>query len=306
MASPSRAICSARSGLSSSVPTLMLALYAAELPKRWMRVAVAVILIIVVGVVIASVAGKGSTVAGIAAIADGLLIVLAPPAVVIGVLRNLRATGTVTVTVVAGVLCLYLLVGLFFAFTYTAVQNLGGVPFWASGDAATSSRSVVSSFVTMTTVGLRGLHRAHESRTHAVGDRGAARSDLPRHGRRCDRRPDGPTRSQARIHRRAQGVRAEDSRPRGCRLASYAGAVLALPVAAASLGLSNFFFLPRLRLAFVASAAAGRSNHAGVRAVRGGHANRWAAARPPGRACARIAGRTSSPGTWVTKTPPSA
>ena len=133
--------------------TLMLALYAAELPKRWMRVAVAVILIIVVGVVIASVAGKGSTVAGIAAIADGLLIVLAPPAVVIGVLRNLRATGTVTVTVVAGVLCLYLLVGLFFAFTYTAVQNLGGAPFFASGDAATSSRSVYFSFVTMTTVG---------------------------------------------------------------------------------------------------------------------------------------------------------
>jgi Ion channel len=132
---------------------LMLALYAAELPKRRLRVAAAVIFTIVVGVVVASVAGKGMTVAGIAAIANGLLVAVAPPAVVIGLVRILRGTGTVTVTVVAGVLCLYLLVGLFFAFTYIAVQNLGGAPFFANGDAATSTRSVYFSFVTMTTVG---------------------------------------------------------------------------------------------------------------------------------------------------------
>jgi hypothetical protein len=137
--------------------TLMLALYAAELPKRLLRVAAAVILTIVAGAVIASVAGNGTTVSGIVAIANGLLVVLAPPAVVIGLLRILRATGTVTVTVVAGVLCLYLLVGLFFAFTYTAVQNLGGAPFFANGDAATSTRSVYFSFVTMTTVGYGDL-----------------------------------------------------------------------------------------------------------------------------------------------------
>jgi hypothetical protein len=131
----------------------MLALYAAELRKRRMRVAAAVILTIVVGVLLASVAGKGTTVAGIAAVANGLLVAVAPPAVVIGLLRDLRATGTVTVPVVAGVLCLYLLVGLFFAFAYTAVQNLGGAPFFANGDAATSTRSLYFSFVTMTTVG---------------------------------------------------------------------------------------------------------------------------------------------------------
>jgi len=135
------------------VGATLLALYAAELPKGRLRIAAAVILTIVAGVVIASVAGKGTTVAGIAAIASGLLVAVAPPAVVIGLLRDLRATGTVTVPVVAGVLCLYLLVGLFFAFTYTAVQNLGGAPFFANGDAATSTRSVYFSFVTMTTVG---------------------------------------------------------------------------------------------------------------------------------------------------------
>ena len=149
--------------------TLMLALYAAEVPKRRLRAVATVILIIVAGVVSGSMAGKGATVDGIAALANGLLIAGAPPLVVIGVWRDLRATGTVTVTVLAGVLCLYLLVGLFFAFTYIAVQNLGGAPFFANGDAATSARSVYFSFVTMTTVGYGDFTaRTNFGRTLAV------------------------------------------------------------------------------------------------------------------------------------------
>ena len=61
--------------------------------------------------------------------------------------------GTVTVIVLAGVLSLYLLLGLLFAFIYVAIQNLGGAPFFANGAAATSTRSLYFSFVTMTTVG---------------------------------------------------------------------------------------------------------------------------------------------------------
>jgi hypothetical protein len=70
--------------------TLMLALYAADIPPRRMRIASAIVLLIVVGVVIASVTERGQTVIGIDAIADALLIVVAPPLVVIGVLRDLR------------------------------------------------------------------------------------------------------------------------------------------------------------------------------------------------------------------------
>jgi hypothetical protein len=133
--------------------TLMLALNAAEVRESLLRVAGAVVLAIVAGVVIATAVGKGSTVEGISAIANGLLVALAPPAVVIGVWRNLRDTGAVTITAISGALCLYLLVGLFFAFTYVAIQNLGGAPFFSNGDAATSARSVYFSFVTLTTVG---------------------------------------------------------------------------------------------------------------------------------------------------------
>ena len=48
---------------------------------------------------------------------------------------------------------MYLLVGLFFAFVYVAIQNLGGAPYFANGAAATPSLSLYFSFVTMTTVG---------------------------------------------------------------------------------------------------------------------------------------------------------
>jgi len=133
--------------------TLMLALYAAEVSARLLRLAAALTVVIVTGVLIATIAGKGSAVTGIAAIADGLLISLAPPAIVLGLLRDLRTTGTVTITIVAGVLCLYLLVGLFFAFVYNAVQNLTGGPFFANGQAATPAHAVYFSFVTMTTTG---------------------------------------------------------------------------------------------------------------------------------------------------------
>jgi Ion channel len=133
--------------------TLLLALYAAEVPSGRLRGALVIVTAIVAAVVVASLAGKGSTVTGLAALANGLLLALAPPAVVMGVYRNLRTTGEVTVTVVAGVLCLYMLLGLMFAFAYVALQNLGGAPFFAGGSAAVPSRAVYFSFVTMTTVG---------------------------------------------------------------------------------------------------------------------------------------------------------
>jgi hypothetical protein len=133
--------------------TLLLALNAAELRASLLRAAVVVVAVMVVAVIIASLAGKGGTAAAITATASALMIALAPPAVGLGVYRLLRATGTVTVTVVAGVLCLYLLLGLFFAFVYVAIENLGGAPFFSNGASAVPARAVYFSFVTLATVG---------------------------------------------------------------------------------------------------------------------------------------------------------
>ena len=52
-----------------------------------------------------------------------------------------------------GVLCIYLLIGMLYAFLYGSIDRLGGNPFFASGVAATASRCLYFSFTTMTTVG---------------------------------------------------------------------------------------------------------------------------------------------------------
>jgi hypothetical protein len=133
--------------------SLMLALYVAEVPPRRLRLVGAVVGVVVLAVVAATIIGSGDNVGALVAIVNGLLIALAPAAVVAGLARTLRSTGTVTVSVVAGVLCLYLLFGMFFAFVYTAIQNIDSDPFFANGQAATSPRSVYFSFVSLATLG---------------------------------------------------------------------------------------------------------------------------------------------------------
>jgi hypothetical protein len=133
--------------------TLMIALYAADVPHRRLRIAGVIVALLVAGVIVALLANNSTRVQGLAALANALLVAAAPPAVVMGLARQLRRTGTITVTTVAGVLCLYLMLGLFFAFAFVAVQNLGGGAFFSNGDRVTAPTSVYFSFVTMTTVG---------------------------------------------------------------------------------------------------------------------------------------------------------
>ena len=137
--------------------TLMLALIAAEVPARRLRIAGAAIALVVIAVVIASLTSHSQTAQGLTAVANALLVAVAPPAIVVGLVRHLRRARMITIPVVAGVLCLYLLLGLFFAFVFVAVQNLGGGPFFASGDRVESNTSIYFSFVTMTTVGYGDL-----------------------------------------------------------------------------------------------------------------------------------------------------
>ena len=134
--------------------TLMIALYAADVPRRRLRIAGTFVALLVAAAVIAATLTEDSTrVQGVAALANALLVAAAPPAVVVGLLRQLRRTGTITVTMVGGVLCLYLMLGLFFAFAFVAAQNLGGGAFFSSGERVNAPTSVYFSFVTMTTVG---------------------------------------------------------------------------------------------------------------------------------------------------------
>lgn len=93
----------------------------------------------------------------VARLANALLVVFAPPAILVGVIRKLRHTQAVTVEAVIGVLCVYVLLGMFFSFLYGVVDRFGHTPFFAGGQAATVARCLYFSFTTLATVGYGDL-----------------------------------------------------------------------------------------------------------------------------------------------------
>jgi hypothetical protein len=90
---------------------------------------------------------------GEARLMNAIVVAFCPPALALGVLRNLRASREVRLEAVLGVLTLYMLLGLLFAFVYGAIDRLGGGPFFANGLSATAAHCVYFSFTTLATVG---------------------------------------------------------------------------------------------------------------------------------------------------------
>jgi ion channel len=140
--------------------TLMLSLWAADARPRVQKVALIVCVAVVATSVIGSITGHVD--AAPTRLANLLLVTLAPPSIVVGVVRLLRTRNRVTIEAVFGVLCLYILLGMAFAFLYGAIGRLGGSahPFFAQGVEATTSRCLYFSFTTMTTVGYGDLTAA--------------------------------------------------------------------------------------------------------------------------------------------------
>ncbi|HTW11367.1 MAG TPA: potassium channel family protein [Solirubrobacteraceae bacterium] len=135
--------------------TLVLSLAVAEVRPRFLRPIAGVCGLLTLATIIDAAAGHG---AGRAAIASNLLFVtIAPPAVAIGTLRVLRQRNEVTIEAVFGVLCLYLLLGMFFAFLYALIARINGGAFFETGAAASAARCLYFSFTTLTTVGYGDL-----------------------------------------------------------------------------------------------------------------------------------------------------
>jgi hypothetical protein len=145
--------------------TLMLALLAGDVRPRVMRPA----LVLVVLVTLLSVAqALDGTIDGTATrAANALLVALAPPAIVIGILRDLRARQTVTVQAVFGVLCVYLLIGMFFAFVYGSIAHAEGGSFFAGGQPTTVAACLYYSYTTLSTVGYGDL-TSHTNLGHTL------------------------------------------------------------------------------------------------------------------------------------------
>lgn len=139
--------------------TLLLALRTSRVRPLILRIAAVVVLFGVAATTVAVITGVGNG-ADSTSIVNLLLVGLAPAAVIVGVWRNVREDGGVTLTTMFGVLCIYLLAGMFFAFLYGAAQVFGSSDVFAQASDPGQADFLYFSFTTMTTTGFGDLTAA--------------------------------------------------------------------------------------------------------------------------------------------------
>jgi Ion channel len=127
------------------------AVRAARVGPRLIRVCDGVAVVVVVLSLVRALGGGIGE--GAALAMNAALVAIGPPAIAVGVVRDLRTSQQVRVQTVMGVLAFYMLLGMLFAFTYGAIDRFGGDPFFAGGQEATVSNCLYFSFTTLTTVG---------------------------------------------------------------------------------------------------------------------------------------------------------
>jgi glucan phosphoethanolaminetransferase (alkaline phosphatase superfamily) len=88
-----------------------------------------------------------------AAVVSALLVAVAPPVLAAGLVRDLRETRAVSIHTLAGVLAIYLLIGMFFSFTYGLVDAIDASALFADRADSTPAEWLYFSFVTLSTVG---------------------------------------------------------------------------------------------------------------------------------------------------------
>jgi len=116
--------------------------------NRLLLVAALTAVAVTVGAAAAATTGA-RTIDGVADLTSAGLLVLVPVAIVLEFRRHLE----VTVQSVMAALCIYLVLGMFFASTASAVAAIGGQPYFAGHATANSSVYTYFSFITLATVG---------------------------------------------------------------------------------------------------------------------------------------------------------
>ena len=115
--------------------------------------------------------GFGGVAPSVPRIISLALVLLAPLGIGAGLRRELREDRRVTMETVFGGLCLYLLLGLAFAFAFNVTEDLSGDPFFAGGVSGNSNDFLYFSLATLTTTGYGDFTAATElGRTIAVSE----------------------------------------------------------------------------------------------------------------------------------------
>ena len=97
-----------------------------------------------------------------AAVVNMLFIGVTPVIVARGLIREIREERTVTIRTMFGVLCIYLLVGVFFAFIYAVIDAETANEFFPRVAPASTSDFLYFSFTTLTTTGYGDLVTVNE------------------------------------------------------------------------------------------------------------------------------------------------
>lgn len=155
-------------GLQGSV--VLAALDAAGADRRMMGVAgFGMALLFLISTV--TLLGLGAVGPAVPRVVSLLLVLLAPIGIAIGLRRELSEDGRVTLETVFGGLCMYLLLGLAFAFAYALTEDISGNPFFANDIFGTSNDFLYFSLATLTTTGYGDLSAATDfGRTLSVSE----------------------------------------------------------------------------------------------------------------------------------------
>jgi hypothetical protein len=129
--------------------TLLAALRASQVSRRLFRIAALVVTIAVLSSIVSLLFNSDTDGTGAFFILNVLMVAGAP----IAIGRALWRRPTVDVHTVLGAVCIYVLVGMIFAFTDGAIGYLGSEPFFVQTKDPTSADFLYFSFITLTTVG---------------------------------------------------------------------------------------------------------------------------------------------------------
>ena len=91
------------------------------------------------------------------AIANGLLVAVAPLVIAAAIVRDVREDGVVELPTLSGVLAIYLLVGMFYSFLYAAIEAAEDGAFFAETADPERSDFLYFSFITQSTTGYGDL-----------------------------------------------------------------------------------------------------------------------------------------------------
>ncbi len=142
--------------------TLLLTLWAADVSERTQTIAAGlagVIVLLSAGALFGPEDVSPDTVSG----SQLILIAVVPTTIAIAVLRDLRDTGRVTLRAVAGVLCIYLVVGMAFAYVAQLIEAISSEPYFSEVARGSVSDFLFFSYSTLTTVGYGDLTVANQA-----------------------------------------------------------------------------------------------------------------------------------------------